>query len=110
MATTTGFYKDNEGYVIDKDSEAILSYQLNWSDWLSSGDEIDTSTWSVETISGDTDPLSATGNSNTTNSTEVTLSGGTTGNIYRVYNTITTINSLTDRRYFRVKVRARSIE
>lgn len=110
MATTTGFYKDNEGYVIDKDSEAILSYQLDWSDWLPSGDEIDTSAWSVETISGDSDNLTSTSTGKTTTTTEVTLSGGTLGNIYRVYNTITTVNSLTERRYFRVKVKARSID
>lgn len=110
MATTTGFYKDNTGYVIDKDPEATLSYLLDWVDWLPAGSIISTSTWEVETISGDTDNLSTSGNTKTDNTTQITLTGGTEGNIYRVYNTITTDGSLTERRYFRVKVGARSIE
>ena len=53
MATTTGFYKDNEGTVIDKDTEAALDYLISWSQWLPSGDTISTSSWSIESISGD---------------------------------------------------------
>jgi len=110
MATTTGFYKDNTGYVIDKDPEATLSYLLNWVDWLPAGSVISTSTWEVETISGDTDNLTETGDEKTDNTTQISLSGGTEGNIYKVYNTIVTDGSLTDRRYFRVKIKSRSIE
>ena len=47
MATITGFYKDNEGTLIDKDPEAALDYLISWSDWLPSGDTISTSSWSV---------------------------------------------------------------
>lgn len=109
MATLSGFYKDNEGTVINKDADAQLSYQLIWSDWLPSGDTITSSSWSVETISGDGDPLAITGNSNTTTATTVTVNGGTTGNIYKVYNTIGTDQSNTDRRYFRIKVQDRTL-
>jgi hypothetical protein len=109
MATTTGFYKDNEGTLIDKDSEAALDYLISWSQWLPGGDEISTSNWSVETITGDTDALVSTDTGSTTTTTTITLSGGTQGNIYKVYNTITTTGGLTDRRYFRVKVKARSM-
>lgn len=109
MATITGFYKDNEGSVIDKDPEATLSYQIDWSDWLPSGDEISTSSWTVETIADDSDNLTTTGNTNTTTNSTVTLSGGTSGNIYKVYNTIVTLNSLTERRYFRVKIKDRTL-
>jgi hypothetical protein len=109
MATTTGFYKDNEGTLIDKDTEAALDYLLSWSQWLPSGDTITTSTWEVETISGDSDPLASTDTGSTDTTTSITLSGGTSGNMYKVYNTITTTGGLTDRRYFRVKVLARSM-
>lgn len=109
MATITGFYKDNEGTLIDKDPEAALDYLISWSDWLPSGDTISTSTWAVETITGDSDPLSATSDTNTDTVTTVNLSGGTSGNIYKVYNTIETNGGLTDRRYFRVKVKDKSI-
>lgn len=109
MATISGFYKDNDGSVIDKDPESTLSYELDWTQWLPSGDEVSTSTWSVETITGDSDNLSTTGNTNTTTTTTITLTGGTTGNIYKVHNTVVTANSLTVRRYFRVKIVERSL-
>lgn len=109
MATITGFYRDNEGTLIDKDPESALDYLISWSEWLPSGDTIATSTWSIEAITGDTDPLVTTSNGSTDTATTVNLSGGTTGNLYRVYNTITTTGGLTDRRYFRVKVKDRTI-
>lgn len=109
MATITGFYKDNEGTLIDKDPEAALDYLISWSEWLPSGDTISTSSWSIEAISGDGDPLTTTSDSKTDTATTVNLSGGSTGNIYKVYNTITTTGGLTDRRYFRVKVKLRTI-
>lgn len=109
MATITGFYKDNEGTLIDKDPEAALDYLLSWTNWLPSGDTISSSSWSIEAITGDTDPLVSTSDSSTDTTTVVNLSGGTSGNLYKVYNTIETNGGLTDRRYFRVKVKARSI-
>jgi uncharacterized protein YabE (DUF348 family) len=110
MSTTTGFYKDNTGYVIDKDPEAELSYLLDWNEYLASGVTISDSTWSVETITGDTDPLTISDDAFTAGTTTVTVAGGTEGNIYRLYNTIETDGAETDRRFFRVKVKARSIE
>lgn len=113
MATTTGFYKDNTGYTIDKDPEARLDYQLDWSDWLPSGDTITSSSWSVETVpAGETDGdiLTVTSDSNTTTATNVTVTAGTEGSIYRLYNTINTAGGLIERRFFRVKIKARSIE
>lgn len=110
MATITGFYKDNTGYVIDKDPESRLDYQLTWGDWLPSGDTITASTWTAETISGDTDNLNVTSDEFTDTTTTVTVNGGTEGNIYRLYNQITTNGGLIERRFFRVKVKSRSIE
>lgn len=110
MATITGFYQDNTGYVIDKDPEARLDYQLNWAEWLPSGDTISVSAWTAETISGDTDNLSVASSTNTDTTCDVTVTGGTEGNIYRLYNQITTNGGLVERRFFRVKVKQRSIE
>jgi hypothetical protein len=109
MATLTGFYKDNEGSIIDKDTEAALVYKIDWSDWLLGDDTISSSSWTLETISGDSDPLTTAGNTTGEQLTDITLQGGTSGNIYKVYNTITTASGVTDRRYFRVKVVDRSL-
>ena len=110
MATITGFYKDNTGYVINKDPEARLDYQLTWGDWMPSGSVISASTWTAETISGDSDPLAITSNSFTDTTTTVTVNGGTEGNIYRLYNQITTDGGLIERRFFRILIKQRSIE
>lgn len=109
MATVTGFEKDNEGLFIRKDTEAVLTYSLDWTDWLTNGETISANTYTVETISGDSDALTKTAQSNTDYVTTVKLSGGTSGNIYKVYNEITTTGGLTERRYFRVRVETRSL-
>lgn len=109
MATLTGFLKDNEGLYIMKDEDAVLTYSLDWSDWLPSGSVITSNSFSVETITGDTDPLTKSSQSNSDTVTTIKVSGGTSGKIYKVYNTITITGSLTERRYFRVKVTARSL-
>lgn len=109
MATVTGFLKDNEGIYIPKDTEAVLTYSLDWTDWLTNGETISSNLFTIETISGDQDPLTKSTQSNTNYVTTVKLSGGTQGNIYRVYNTITTSGGLTERRYFRVRVETRSL-
>ena len=109
MATLTGFLKDNEGVYINKDEDAVLTYSLDWTDWLPTGSTISANSFTVETITGDTDALTKVSQSNTTTVTTVKLSGGTAGKIYKVYNTITITGSLIERRYFRVKVQARSL-
>ena len=109
MATITGFLRDNDGVYIPKDTEAILTYTLDWTDWLTNGETISSSIYTVETISGDADPLTKVSQSNSTTATTVKISGGTQGKIYRVYNTIITSGGLTERRYFRIKVETRSL-
>ena len=109
MATLTGFLKDNEGVYINKDEDAVLTYSLDWTDWLPTGSTISANSFTVETITGDTDALTKVSQSNTTTVTTVKLSGGTAGKIYKVYNTVTITGSLIERRYFRVKVQARSL-
>lgn len=109
MATLTGFLKDNEGIYIPKDTEAILTYTLDYADWLQNGETITANNFTVETIAGDTDPLIRVAQSNTSTSATVKVSGGTAGKIYKIYNQITTSGSLTERRYFRIKVETRSL-
>jgi len=111
MTTLTGYRADRDGAYIDKDSEAVLDYGLNWADWMPTSDTISTSNWTVSTISGDSDPLAVDSSSiNTTlHKTVATLSGGTDGNIYTVSNKIVTGDGRTDRRHFRVCVKARSV-
>jgi len=108
MPTLTGFLQDNTGVFIVKDSAATLTYTLDWTDWLG-GTTISSSTFTVETITGDAAPLTRSSQSNTTTATTVKLAAGTAGNIYKISNTITTSGSLTERRFFRVKVDTRSL-
>lgn len=109
MATITGFLADNEGTYIDKDSLASLVYTMDWSQWLPAGQTIVTSTWVLESISGDTTPLVNEAYNNSTTTALIEISGGTIGKVYKVYNKITTTSGYDDRRYFRIKVKARSI-
>lgn len=109
MATLTGFVKDNEGSYIDKDPGAKLNYSIDWTDWMPQSDTISTSTWTLETISGDAAPLVNHSTAINTYKTSVTISGGTSGKIYKVTNTITLGSGLIDKRYFRLKVVARTL-
>jgi hypothetical protein len=109
MATVTGFLQDNDGVYIDKDTSAKLTYTLDWSQWLPTGQTISTSNWSLETFSGDAAPLVNEAASIVSSKTLITISGGTSGKIYKVYNTITTSGGLIDRRYFRLKLKSRSL-
>lgn len=109
MSTITGFLKDNEGVYIVKDSEATLTYSIDYSNWVTNSDTINSSVYAVQSITGDADPLTIVAQSNTTTQTTVKISGGTSGNIYKVFNTIITSGGLTERRYFRIRVETRSL-
>ena len=111
MATLTGYRADRDGAYIDKDTEAVLDYSVNWADWMPSEDSLDTSTWAISTISGDTDPLAVDSSSIllVSDTTSAVISGGTSGNIYTVSNTIVTADGRTERRHFRIIVIARSV-
>ena len=109
MATLTGYKKDQVGYYIEKDPDAVLDYAIDWTTWLDD-DTIATSTWTIETISGDASPLAKESALNTNYVATVILQGGTVGNIYNIKNTITTGNGYTDVRNFRVKVQNRQVD
>lgn len=83
-----------------KDPDAVLDYQIDWSDWLGS-DTISTSDWTVATgLTGDSD-------SNTDTTATIWLSGGTAGATYSVTNEIVTNGGRTDNRSFTVYVEER---
>ena len=108
MGNTTGFRSDKEGIFIDKSDSGVLSYTLDYSDWIGT-DTISSSNWVISTISGDSTPLAANSNSNTTTKATVILSAGTVGNIYTATNTIVTAGGFTEERHFRVVVKNRSV-
>ena len=108
MGNTTGFRSDRDGIFIEKSNSGVLSYVLDYTDWLGT-DTISTSSWAISSISGDSTPLAADSNSKTTTKTTVVLSAGTVGKIYTATNTIVTAGSLTEKRHFRVVVKNRSV-
>lgn len=72
-----------------KDPSEVIDLTIDWSDTLATGDEIDTSTWSVP--AGITEDATA----NTTTTTTITVSGGTDGESYLLTNLIVTTGGKT---------------
>lgn len=87
-----------------KDPDSVLQYTLNWDGgapgpWLSTGETISTSAWTLSStgITKDSD-------SNTNTTTSIIVSGGTAGEDYELTNRISTSNSQTTDRTIRIKV------
>jgi len=101
-----GFTTDTIGSYAEKDGEAVIDYSIDWSEWLTTGDNIASSTWTISTISGDTDPLTESTSSIDTDTkyTQIIVSGGTPHGQYTVTNRITTDEGLTEERYFRINI------
>ena len=74
----------------DKDPESVLSYQIDWTDWLN-GDTISTSSWTVFGVTKDSD-------SKTSYVTTITISGGTPGQTAKAVNHIVTAAGLEEDR------------
>lgn len=111
MSNITGFRTDRSGAWIEHDPDSRLDYSLDWSEWLSSGDNLATSTWTASTITGDAAPI-VINSQNTNTSTGIStavISGGTAGRIYTIKNRITTGSGLIDERTFRLVVKNRSL-
>jgi len=107
----SGFELINQTLWITKDPEAQLIYKFDWSEWLLAGDSITSAVYSIQARANDPEPLvlESSGMSGTNNSiTYVELSGGQLGKSYTVTAAIATDDGLLDRRYFKVKVEARS--
>lgn len=88
---------------INKDPDATLDYQRDWSAWLAAADDdtIVTSTWIVP------DGLTKTDEANTATTATVWLSGGTAGLSYDVVNRIVTAQGRTDDRTLTIICRQR---
>ena len=84
-----------------KDPNAVLDYQIDWSDWLGSTDTISTSAWTVS--SG----ITKASESNTTTTATVWLSGGTAGSNYTAANRIVTAGGRTEDRTIQIRVEER---
>ena len=82
----------NERFV--KDSQAVLDYKWDWSDWLAVGESISTEEVAV-TPSGD---LTVDSHTHSSSSVTAWLSDGTDGSAYLVTCRITTSASRTDER------------
>jgi len=86
-----------------KDPNAVLDYSFDWSDWLTGGETIATSTWL------NPDSLTINTTANTTTTTVVWVTGGTAGKTYRLTNRIVTNSSptRTDDRTLSIEVQDR---
>ena len=105
----TGFYIQNEQLYIDKDTSSQLTYTLDWSQWLATGDTIVTAAQTVQARANDPAPLvKVTGGVTGGNQTYIQLSGGQQDKVYTVNVTVTTGNGLIERRNFKVKTISRS--
>ena len=104
----TGYQQTSQGLQIEKDTEARLFYTFDWVDWLPGGSSLSTVSYSIAARANDPDPLEIESEGITGTRTYVELSNGQEGKSYVVTALITTNDGLIDRRFFRVKVLARS--
>ena len=81
-----------------KDPDAVLDYAMDWSDWLGDSETISSHTVTVD------DGLTKDSDSESDGIVTIWLSGGTVNNTYNVVVHITTSDSRTDDRTFRVMV------
>lgn len=104
----SGFQQTTQGLTIEKDTEAQLVYTFDWVDYLAQGDALSTVSYSITARANDPDPLAIVSQGIQGTKTYVELNNGQQGKSYVVTATITTTDSIIDRRFFRVRVLARS--
>jgi hypothetical protein len=111
MSTITGYKEDTDGIWIAKDTEARLTYALDWTQWLSQGVTISSVVYSHNSRANDADPviIHSSGVQSGTK-TYAVISGGTKNRVYTITAAITLDNGQTDRRAFRIKVQDRIAE
>lgn len=85
-----------------KDPDEVLDYQVDWSARLGTGDTIATSTWDIPT------GITAASDSNDTTTATIWLSGGSSGSVYVLTNTITTTIGRTFEQQVRLAVNGAS--
>jgi hypothetical protein len=84
-----------------KDPDAVLDWVWDWNEWLDEGETISDSSFIVSA------GISVNSESNTTKTSTVWLSGGTSGQVYQVTNRITTSSGRTDDRSITIRVTER---
>jgi len=100
----TGFQATNAGVTIDKDPSAQLTYTLDWTNWLETGDQLATQSFSAAARRNDPTPIvvESSGLTDSNRKSYVELSGGQANKTYIITCTVTTDDGLTDRRAFRI--------
>ena len=105
----TGYEQDNQGSWIAKDTQATLTYSMDWSEWLLGTDTIASVVYTLQVRANDPSPLIKNDSGVLHgNITYVELTGGQAGKIYTVTAKVTTGAGDVDRRSFRIKVEDRS--
>jgi hypothetical protein len=96
---------------IDKDTEAKLTYSMDFSQWLPQGASITSVTYTHNSRANDADPIVIHSSGvQGGNLTYAVISGGTANRIYVITAAITLDNAQTDRRAFKIKVSNRLAE
>lgn len=105
----TGFKQDHIGSWIAKDPFAVLTYSVEWSDWLYGAQALSTTSWTVEPVANDPAGTAlrivSSGIAGTVS--YALIDRGTPGEIYTVKVEIVTDNGEKDSRRFRIKVEDR---
>jgi hypothetical protein len=104
----SGFESSLQGLQITKDTEAKLTYTLDWSQWLPTGDSLSAVVWTIGTRANDPDPLIKESFGIQGTKTYIQLSNGQVNKSYTVTAKITTNDGLIDRRSFRIKIQDRT--
>lgn len=103
----TGFLQTNTGLEIDKDVEAELTYNFEWSDWLDTGDGLASAEYTVNARRNDPTQVVIASSGVDGTKSYCHLTGGQEDRVYIVTAKVTTNNGHVDRRAFRVNVKAR---
>ena len=108
----TGFKQDFKGSFIDKDPAAVLTYSLEWVDWLFAGDSLLSTVVTIDSIAGDPTgtALRVVDSGVAGTKTFATIDRGTPGEVYTVRFDIITNNASRDTRRFRIRVDERFLE
>jgi hypothetical protein len=107
--SNSGFEQTIQGLTILKDTEAVLTYTFDWSQWLPQGDVLSSTEYTITARSNDPDPLIKVSEGiQDGTKTYVELSDGQVNKTYTVTAQVETNDGLIDRRSFRVKVQNRS--
>lgn len=105
---TTGFIQTPLGLTIAKDPQAVLTYTLDWAEWLQAGDTLASLDFTIQARANDPAPLVKQAEDIVGTQTYITLSGGQVGKVYTVTALITTAAGDQDRRNFKVRVENRT--